>query len=120
MPQLQEDIPDRIYQQDGAPPHFHNEVKLYFNEHLPRHWIGRRGLMEWPLRSPVLTPMDFFLWGNMRDNVYVPPLPITLQAQIRETFGKIDEEMKHRVRQEIENRYDVVQVTQGAHNECYQ
>ncbi|KAG8239522.1 hypothetical protein J437_LFUL016639 [Ladona fulva] len=47
--------------------------------------------------------MDFFLWGYVKDNVYIPPLPTTLQdlrARIREAFGKIDEEMKHRVWQE--------------------
>jgi hypothetical protein len=27
-PQLQENIPDLIYQQDGDPPHFHNEVRM--------------------------------------------------------------------------------------------
>jgi hypothetical protein len=32
MLQLQEDIPDPIYQQDGHPPHFHNEVRYYLDE----------------------------------------------------------------------------------------
>jgi hypothetical protein len=31
MPQLQEDIQDLIYQQDGAPPHCHNEVRSYLD-----------------------------------------------------------------------------------------
>jgi hypothetical protein len=34
--------------------------------------------MEWPPRSPDLTPMDFFLCGFVKGNVYVPPLPTTL------------------------------------------
>ncbi|KAG8235951.1 hypothetical protein J437_LFUL016273 [Ladona fulva] len=123
MPQLQENIPDGIYQQNGAHPHFHNEVKSFFNEHLPQPWIGCKGPIEWPPRSPDLMPMDFFLWGYEKDNVYIPPLPTTLQElrpQIREAFVKIDEEMKHRVWQEVEYRYDVVRVTQGAHIELYQ
>ena len=32
----------------------------------------------WPLRSPDLTVCDFFLWGFVKDNVYVPQLPKTL------------------------------------------
>jgi hypothetical protein len=27
--------------------------------------------VEWPPRSPDLTPMDFVLWGFVKDNVYV-------------------------------------------------
>jgi hypothetical protein len=34
---------------------------------------------NWPLRSPDLTPCDFFLWGYVKDVVYVPPLPNDLQ-----------------------------------------
>ncbi|PSN55888.1 hypothetical protein C0J52_00484 [Blattella germanica] len=29
-------------------------------------------------RSPNLTPCDYFLWGYVKEAVYVPPLPITL------------------------------------------
>jgi hypothetical protein len=46
MPQLQDDIPDLIYQQDGAPPHFHNEMMSYPHEHLCNRWIWRGGSME--------------------------------------------------------------------------
>jgi len=46
--------------------------------------IGRTGqeddtLMWWPPRSPDLTPYDFFLWGFVKDTVFVPPLPANLQ-----------------------------------------
>ena len=30
-----------IFQQDGAAPHWHEKVRRYLNEHLPRRWIGR-------------------------------------------------------------------------------
>jgi hypothetical protein len=36
--------------------------------------------MEWPPRSPDLTPIDFILWGFVKDNVYVPQLPTTLHS----------------------------------------
>jgi hypothetical protein len=63
---------------DGAPPHFHNEVRSYLDERFRNRWFGRGGPMEWPPRSPDLTLIDFFLWGLMKDNVYVHPLPTTL------------------------------------------
>nr|CAI5866989.1 unnamed protein product [Callosobruchus analis] len=36
MPQLEEKVPDFVFQQDGAPPYWHNSVREYLNEHLPR------------------------------------------------------------------------------------
>jgi hypothetical protein len=34
--------------------------------------------LPWPPRSPDLTPCDFFLWGFVKDSVYVPPLPTSI------------------------------------------
>jgi hypothetical protein len=47
---------------------------------LPRHWIGRTFandhlLLHWPLRSPDLMPCNFFLWGYIKDSVFVLSLP---------------------------------------------
>jgi len=41
MPQLEEDIVDFIFQQDGAPPHYHFDVRAHLNAILPGRWIGR-------------------------------------------------------------------------------
>ena len=30
-----------------------------------RFWLGSRGPIEWPSRSPDSTPCDFFLWGHL-------------------------------------------------------
>jgi hypothetical protein len=53
---------------DGAPPHYHNAVQHYLNEHLPHHWIGwptanDLAFCNWPPRSPDLTPVVFFCGG---------------------------------------------------------
>jgi hypothetical protein len=47
-------------QQDGAPPHNANVVKNYLDERFPLRWVGTKGPLKWPLRSPALTPFDFF------------------------------------------------------------
>jgi hypothetical protein len=53
--------PERIwYQQDRAPPHYAVIVRRYLDKVFPNRWIGRRGQIEWPARSPDLTPPDFF------------------------------------------------------------
>lgn len=60
-----------IYQQDGAPAHFHHEVREFLDAKLPKRWMGRRGsLCEFPPRSPDLTACDYWLWGYVKSRVY--------------------------------------------------
>lgn len=59
-----------FYQQDGAPPHYHLAVRAFLDDNLQGHWIGRRGPIEFPSRSPDLTPLDFYLWGTVKNEVY--------------------------------------------------
>jgi hypothetical protein len=59
IPQLDDDSNDYLFQQDGAPPHYHSAVRRYLNEHLPHRWIGRATandlvFRKWP---PNLTPL---------------------------------------------------------------
>lgn len=75
MPELLENVPlvnrlNMIYQHDGAPPHIGREVKNELNRVYPNRWIGRGGPINWPARSPDLTPMDFFFWGHLKQYVY--------------------------------------------------
>ena len=76
-------IPQLIYQQDGTPPHFHHDVCGYLNDTLPHRWIGRVSEdnsrhLPWPPKSHDLAPCDFFLWGYVKDHVFVLPMPINL------------------------------------------
>ena len=50
--------------------HYAVIVQNRLNEKLDGRWIGRRGAIEWPARSPDLTPCDFFLWGYLKNKVY--------------------------------------------------
>ena len=59
-----------IFQRDGAPPHYGTVVREWLNEKFVGRWIGRRGRIEWPPRSPDLSPCDFFLWGVLKERVY--------------------------------------------------
>ena len=55
---------EQKHQRDGAPPHYHPDVHAYLDDNLPGHWIGGGGPIEFPPRSPDLTPLDFCLWGD--------------------------------------------------------
>jgi hypothetical protein len=59
------------FQQDGAPPHFGLQVRQYQDVIFQDKYIGRRGAIEWPASSPDLTALDFFLWGHLKNRVYV-------------------------------------------------
>jgi hypothetical protein len=109
MPQLQ-NILMFIFQQDGSPAHFHCEVRQYLNTVLPGRWIGHvsgndQPLLLWPPKSPAITPCDFFLWGRVKDRVFIPPLPhdiADLKVWIIAAVNNIDAPMLTRVWQEFE------------------
>lgn len=45
-------------------------MRAFLDTQFPHRWIGRRGEIEWPARSPDLTPLDYFLWGYLKSKVY--------------------------------------------------
>lgn len=94
------------YQQDGAPPHYHRRVREWLDLHYENRWIGRRGPIEWPPRSPDLTPLDFFLWGHLRSVIYkTQPASIEeLKDRISRECRNISRETFRNVRKEFENR----------------
>jgi hypothetical protein len=79
------------FQQDGTPPHYHRDVRTYPDETVPGQWIGRRGGVEYPPRSPDLTPLDFYLWGTLKDMVYrrKPATLATLREEIEMSCAAI-------------------------------
>lgn len=58
------DLAQIYFQQDGAPPHYYREARRSVNHLFGNHWVGRLGredeAIQWPARSPDLTPLDFF------------------------------------------------------------
>lgn len=62
------------FMQDGAPSHNARQNMETLKEMFPQRLIATNGNIKWPARSPDLTPMDFFLWGRLKDNVYQSPV----------------------------------------------
>lgn len=83
------------FQQDGAAPHFALIVRDFLNRHFSQKWIGRGGALHWPARSPDLTPLDFFLWGYLKNNVYRhrPDNLQQLEEIIQQEFSKVSNHM---------------------------
>ncbi|EZA48500.1 hypothetical protein X777_12995, partial [Ooceraea biroi] len=52
------------------------------NESFPDRWIGRGGRISWPARSPDLTPLDFFLWGHLKNEVFLTRVLVSLNRTI--------------------------------------
>ena len=75
LPRLLEDVPLNkwsltYFQHDGVPPHSSHEVRNFLNCRFPGRWIGRDGPHNWPARSPGLSPLDYCVWGWMKELVY--------------------------------------------------
>jgi hypothetical protein len=65
-------------------------------------------------------PCDFFLWGYVEDQVFIPPLPCDLadlKAQIIAAVKNISAPMLMCVWRKLEYYIDVCRVTCGAHIE---
>ena len=90
VPDNPQNLDRRIwFQQDGAPPHYDVNVRVFLDNQFDGRWIGRP--IELPLRSPDLTPLDFFLWGHLKSRVYMnrPDNLDDLKARIRHEMTRI-------------------------------
>ncbi|KMQ84622.1 hypothetical protein RF55_17439, partial [Lasius niger] len=58
------------------PPRLNGPIYVRFLEEqeFGERWIGRTGPVQWPPRSPDLTPLEFFLWGYLKSLVYDTPI----------------------------------------------
>ena len=73
--------------------------------------VGRHFKIEWPSRSPDLTPCDFFFWGFLRDRIYRVELgPVEdcsdLANRILNEFQWIRENAMEDVRAAVNSFYD--------------
>lgn len=78
LPELLEDVPLALrtrmwFQHDGAPAHYGRDVRVHLDAYFAGRWIGRGSPVAWPPRSPDLTPLDFFFWGFVKEQVYATP-----------------------------------------------
>ena len=70
---------ETFFMQDGASSHFSLPARAIVREVFGDRGIGRGLSIEWPARSPDLTPADYFLWGYLKDIVYQGGQPGTIE-----------------------------------------
>jgi len=70
-------------------------VRPFLDEAFQQRWLGRCGPYVWQARSPDLTPLDFFVWGYLKNEVYKrkPETIQQLKDFICQEAAKIDGEM---------------------------
>nr|XP_015839914.1 PREDICTED: uncharacterized protein LOC107398877 [Tribolium castaneum] len=100
LPELLEDLPlaDRVdmwFMQDGAPPHYAVDVRQWLQQHFAGRWIGRGNEAPhfWPPRSSDLNPLDFYLWGTIKQEVY--KIPVENLEDLMARVNRITTEMKN-------------------------
>jgi hypothetical protein len=107
------------FQQDGATPHTSGEVISWLEKTFGTHFISYRTDNVWPPHSPDLSPLDFFLWGYLKDRVY-SPAPTSLEelkVTIRREIRNISTDTCTAVISNFKKRLDVVLKQGGRHLE---
>lgn len=125
LPVLLENLPLQLranmcFQHDGAPPHKARIVQRYLNETYGEHWIGINGPIQWAPKSPDLTPLDFFLWGILKNKVYRTPSVNMehLKDKIRIACDELSREMLRKASvREVRRRLDKCLEVGGGHIE---
>lgn len=78
---------------------------------------AKNGDIDWPARSPDLTPPDFFLWGYLKSKVYnnKPKTLRALKNNIRREIAKIPAEMLAKTMENAEKKAHLVVKEKGGH-----
>ena len=64
--------PDEWFQQDGATAHTAGEVMDWLKRRFPGRLIFHRSKYQLPHMSLDLSPLDFYLWGFVKERVFRP------------------------------------------------
>ena len=88
-----------IFMQDGAPAHTSRMSMEWLENRFPGRLLSNKSEFIWPPRSPDLNPLDFFLWGYMKEEIHrAQPGSITEVKQLIENFmASITEDLLQRV-----------------------
>ena len=87
----EDDIGNIWFQQDGATCHTAEATLFFCALFLKIRIISRRADVVWPLRSFDLTPLDYYLWGAVKDKCYTdkPETIDALKDNIHEAIGEL-------------------------------
>lgn len=105
------------FQQDGATCHTAaltiNLLRTKFNNRV----ISRFGDVNWPPRSCDITPLDYFLWGALKDKVYAdnPQTIDHLKQNIQAQIAQIELQTVNNVLENWCSRMGYCRASRGGH-----
>ena len=81
-----------MFQQDGAAPHTATAVIGWLETRFPACVISRRTHRPWPARSPDLNPLDYYLWGALKEEMKFANLDSvdTMKKAIRNAIRSVN------------------------------
>jgi hypothetical protein len=106
------------FQQDSATAHTAFNTMQYLRQFFGNRVISR-GI--WPSRSPDLTPLDFFLFGHLKNKVFARNLHTAeeLQVAITQEIANITPQMLINVFESLKRRVNICLHHDGAQFEQY-
>ena len=86
---------------DGATSHTARETMDMLRNHFGEHLISLFATVNWPPKSCDITPLDYFLWGYVKSEVFrnKPATIDALEANITRVIREIPVAMYERVAQ---------------------
>lgn len=114
-----------IFMQDGAPAHTSKEAFELIHEHFKDRVISTRYPdkynmgSEWPPYSPDLTPMDYSIWGTLKEKVsnHGSKTIIDLKQAIREEVALFSQESIKKAIGDMVPRIECLKKALGGHIE---
>ncbi|GBN02808.1 hypothetical protein AVEN_1707-1 [Araneus ventricosus] len=107
------------FQHDDAPPHKVSSVQQYIRDTFQQQVIRYGGCVEWPPRSPEVNPLDFFLWGYIKQRVYATPPPTLqeLRNRITDACASVSPAKLYNEQREVQSCVQICIVAEGHHFE---
>ena len=79
-----------------------------------------QNMLDWPPRSPDITPLDSFLWAYVKDDVFTLPFPETVEqmkVKIQDAIKKISRALLEKVHESFRRKLKLVIEKKGSHIE---
>ena len=98
--------PDQWFQQDGKTAHTSLRAREWLTNQFGNKIISHHMEFSWPARSPDLSPLDYFLWGYVKENVFKrqPEYIEILKEIVQEVVSSIDQDVLRAIMANFEKR----------------
>ncbi|GFV72270.1 DUF4817 domain-containing protein [Trichonephila clavipes] len=110
------DVQELLFQKDGATYHTDRATINLLKDTFGDRLISRFGPVNWPPRSCVFTPLDYFLWSYVMSLVYAdkPQTLKYLEYNIRRVFADIRQQMLEKGTENWTSRLDYIRASRGS------